>query len=295
MTGRHRPARPILALLAVIATVSVLAAGCGGGDDDTSAAGDDTADATDGDTATGDSTTTTTTPPVAGGDDTADDGASTDGDGSTGDGDDGTDDASGSTDDGDDAGDDDGTDPGPTTTTTYELADEAFTEDSAVSTVGLDEIIFGMTPDEAAVAAATTWDGLPDPPFPPCVPVTPSQGPDGVTFYVIRNTIERVDITNPDIRTRSGYGVGTTLDELESGLGSALETVSDGEDGVTATFVPTDETDADFRIVFEVELGEVVSFRSGRDLYIDFAPDECATLDPPALPREEQEEQEDSE
>lgn len=284
MTGRPRPARPIVAFLAIIATGSLLVGACGGGDDDTSAGGDDTTEPSDGDTATDDATTTTTTPPAAGDDAGGDDTAGSDG--SAG-GDDETDGGGDSTEGGDDETDGD---PGPTTTTTYELADEAFTEDSAVSTVGLDEIIFGMTPDEAAVAAATTWDGLPDPPFPACVPITPSNGPSGVTFYLVRNTVERVDITNTDIRTRSGYGVGTTLNELESGLGDALETVSDGGDGVTATFVPSDETDAEFRIVFELELGEVVSFRSGRALYIDFAPDECATLDPPALPREEQEE-----
>jgi hypothetical protein len=285
VNGRLRPARSIVALVAIIATVSLLAAGCGG-DDDTSAVGDDT---TDVDTATGDSTTTTTTPPVAGGDDTADDDgddSADEGGDSTGSGDDSTDDAGDSAEGGDDEA-----DPGPTTTTTYELADEAFTEDSAVSTVGLDEIIFGMTPDEAAVAAATTWDGLPDPPFPACVPITPSNGPSGVTFYLIRNTVERVDITNPDIRTRSGYGVGTTLSELEAGLGDSLETTTDAQGGVTATFVPADEADAAFRIVFALDQGEVVSFRSGRALYIDFAPDECDTLDPPALPQEEEPEE----
>lgn len=277
-------------LLAAVLALLMLTAACGGDDDETVA--DDSST----------TTTTTTTPPASGGadgdtetgssdgGDDAEDG-SADSDDDAGSDDAGSDDAEdGSADGGDGDGEDEG--PGPTTTTTYELADQAFTEDSAVSTVGLDEITFGMTPDEAAAAARTTWEGLPDPPYPDCVAITPSNGPTGVTFYVIRNTVERVDITNPDIRTRSDYGVGTTLEELRAGLGDSLKETSDGEDGVTATFVPTDESDAAFRIVFEVELGEVVSFRSGRALYIEFAPGECDEYDPPPLPDPEEEEEE---
>lgn len=162
-------------------------------------------------------------------------------------------------------------DPGPTpdtsagTTGTASTDGGAFDERSKVSTVGIDAVYFGMTPEEAAERAGAVWSGVPaggaD-----CYVVTPTDGPPGVALWVYHGTVERVDIDTPLLRTQSGLGVGTHLGELRSRLGEKL-LVEDHPylPGWTlATFVPTDPNDAAFRIAFDVSGGEVIRFRAGR-------------------------------
>lgn len=162
------------------------------------------------------------------------------------------------------------------TTTTYELADAAFTGRSRVTTVGIDEIYFGTWFQDAAAAARTEWVGIPEGVIPECLVVTPSNGPEGVRVWLWRGFVERVDLTNPDIRTRSGYGVGTELETLLEALGDRLE-ITEHEDGSkTAVFVPADEGDSAFRLVFELDFDDqVVSYRSGRASLIDKTEDTC--------------------
>lgn len=163
------------------------------------------------------------------------------------------------------------------TATTYELADAAFTSRSKVTTVGIDEIYFGTWFQDAAAAARTEWVGIPEGVIPECLVVTPSNGPEGVRVWLWRGFVERVDLTNPDIRTRSGYGVGTKLETLLDALGDNLE-ITEHEDGSkTAVFVPADEGDNAFRLVFEMDFDDqVVSYRSGRASLIDQTEDTCS-------------------
>ena len=156
-------------------------------------------------------------------------------------------------------------DTGADTTGTASTAGGAFDERSKVSTVGIDAVYFGMTPEEAAERAGAVWAGVPaggaD-----CYVVTPADGPPGVALWVYHGTVERVDIDTPLLRTQSGLGVGTHLGELRSRLGEKL-VVEDHPylPGWTlATFVPTDPNDAAFRIAFDVSGGEVIRFRAGR-------------------------------
>ena len=92
-------------------------------------------------------------------------------------------------------------------------------------------------------------------------------------FLVAFGRVAAVHVTNPEVRTRSGLGVGSTQDELVARLSAQLETrPSPYLPGVTETlFVPTDENDANQRIVFDVDSsGKTVGFRSGQlpeDLY----------------------------
>lgn len=135
----------------------------------------------------------------------------------------------------------------------------AFTGRSKLSTVGIDEVFFGMAVDLAAEAASTEWAGAPSP-LTSCYFVQPGNGPDGISFMVWDGFVERVDITNPILTTRSGAGVGSTEDQLRDLFGAQLESVSP----TTLAFVPTDEADAEFRIYFEIDGGEVTSLKAGR-------------------------------
>jgi len=164
----------------------------------------------------------------------------------------------------------------PATTTTYELAEVAFNSRSRVTTVGIDEVYFGTWFQDAAAAARTEWVGIPEGTIPECLVVTPINGPEGIDVWLWQGYVERIDLTNPDIRTRSGYGVGTTLETLMENLGEQLE-VEENEDGSkTATFVPVDASDAVFRIVFELDFNdEVTSYRSGRASLINRTKEAC--------------------
>lgn len=169
-----------------------------------------------------------------------------------------------------------GTEPEGSTPTTYELGEAAFDSRSRVTTVGIGDVYFGSWFRDAEAAARTEWVGIPDGTIPECLVVTPVNGPEGVEVWLWRGYVERVDISNADIRTRSGYGVGTSLDSLKEALGSRLQETVNEDGTTTAEFVPADPGDAVFRIVFEVSAeGDVTSYRSGRATLINTAEEEC--------------------
>lgn len=169
-----------------------------------------------------------------------------------------------------------GAEPESSTPATYELGEAAFDSRSRVTTVGIGDIYFGSWFRDAEAAARTEWVGIPDGTIPECLVVTPVNGPEGVEVWLWRGYVERVDISNADIRTRSGYGVGTSLDALKEALGSRLQETVNEDGTTTAEFVPADPGDAVFRIVFEVSAeGDVTSYRSGRATLINTAKEEC--------------------
>ncbi len=154
------------------------------------------------------------------------------------------------------------------------LLGSAFTNDSKVTTVGIDEVFFGMRADEAAEAASTEWLGDPSSTS-TCYKVAPSTGPNGIELWIVDGFVERIDIQHPDLRTPSKLGVGNTLAELQGQLGERLtdETLDDGT--VVATFTPSDPGDRDFRLIFELVDDTVVRYRSGRIGIVDRAGDSC--------------------
>lgn len=143
------------------------------------------------------------------------------------------------------------------------LLNTAFTNSSRVTTVGIDELFFGMTPDEAAEAASTTWVTDTEANL-SCYMMVPATGPDGVTFWVVDGHIERLDVEHPDIRTRSRMGVGNTVAEIRSQLGDRLSTEELDDGTVIGTFTPSDPGDRDFLMIFEFVDDKVVRYRSGR-------------------------------
>jgi len=154
------------------------------------------------------------------------------------------------------------------------LLGSAFTNDSKVTTVGIDEVFFGMSADQAAEAASTDWLGEPSGSS-PCYKVAPAAGPNGVELWIVSGFVERVDVEHPDIRTPSKLGVGNTLTELQGQLGDRLtsETADDGT--VVATFTPSDAGDREFRLIFELADDAVVRYRSGRVGVVDQPAGDC--------------------
>ena len=135
------------------------------------------------------------------------------------------------------------------------------TNDS-ISTVGLGEVTFGMTVAQAQVAAGT--DLINCVPKSDCYRVTPARGPEGISFLVTAGTIERIDIVSGPLTTRSGIGIGSSEDEIMNLFGDQIETQVNDDSSVDLIFVPRDESDAEFRVIFTIRDGVVETFRSGR-------------------------------
>jgi hypothetical protein len=151
-----------------------------------------------------------------------------------------------------------GEDPGPVAPQFPTLS-----ERSSLSTVGLDEVTFGLTVNQASIAAGTEFHACG--PVSDCYRVTPAEAPEGISFVVFAGTIERVDIVGESpITTVSGAGIGTTVDELDELFGDNLERTDLGGGAVDVVFVPTSENDAEFRVAFTTVDGIVETMRAGR-------------------------------
>lgn len=156
------------------------------------------------------------------------------------------------------------------TTTSTEPSFEGtpeFDTNSSVSTVGIDAVTFGMTIARAERAVEGSF--VPVGQTGECYQIRPSGGPNGVRLTVTEGTVERVDITNPEITTRSGAGVGMSEDGLTSLFGDRLTTEASTTGGNRVIFTPSDPGDADFRVIFETDGSVVTSFRSGRLPQVD--------------------------
>lgn len=161
-----------------------------------------------------------------------------------------------------------------TTTTSTTVAPDftgepEFDSTSSVSTVGIDVVAFGMTVAQAESALGGTLVPVTADIAGECYLVRPGGGPAGIELAVTAGTIERVDITNPDITTRSGAGVGMLEDELFALFGERLTSAPRAGGGNTIVFTPADEGDAAFRVIFETDGSAVTSFRSGRVPWIE--------------------------
>lgn len=140
------------------------------------------------------------------------------------------------------------------------------TSEDVVTLRALGPVTLGMTVEEAAVASGlalsqdfgrASTDN--------CYYVTAGAGLPGVAFMVVDGAVVRVEINAPSvIATRSGVRIGTpeasVREVYPNNIQQANEAVSEGE---ALAFVPNDEADADYRIYFAIDGGEVSSYRLG--------------------------------
>ncbi len=182
--------------------------------------------------------------------------------------------------------------PGVTTLTTVPISTTTFTveapenaEDfgpstlnarSTVSTVGLDEVTFGLTVAAAQEAAGTALVSVTS--GSGCYHVVPTDAPEGIVFLVHAGTIERVDINSGPITTRSGVGIGTPEETVVDLFGDSLLRSQRPDGTVDLIFVPRDEADAKFRVVFNIHEGKVRAYKSGRFPQV-LTPTGCETLE----------------
>lgn len=159
---------------------------------------------------------------------------------------------------------------GPSTTVSAEeLGPPTLDERSAVTTVGIDTVEFGMTVEEAQEAAGTPLVPLQADHDASCYEVRPQEGPPGLTFLVVDGRIERLDVTSGEISTRSGAGIGDPADQIKDLFGDRIDERVTTEGTSELVFVPEDEADAQFRIIFDTEERVVTAFRAGRLPHVD--------------------------
>lgn len=249
-------------LLTLVAAMVLLAGACGGGDDpELETTGDEAT--TDGETGSASETAGADGDDTAAQDDAGDDAAADDaGD----DGADGDDTTAGDTDEDADDGEPavgGGADV-PFPTPAPVSGEPAFTSASKLTTVGLDDVFFGDTVRDIRSKVPGDWVGLPAADArPSCFTMQPAGGPEGTVFMILDGRVERIDLASPEITTRSGIGVGSTVADITELFESNIETVTvDGGDEIV--FVPTDDVDRDFRIIWTTDGTTVTAMRAGR-------------------------------
>ena len=157
------------------------------------------------------------------------------------------------------------------TTTTTTLAPPVTLARSSifVTTIGMGPIDIGMTVEEAEAAAGFTLDGEPDPQVSEdCYYVTPPADQaayEGVAFMVVDDAIARVDVGGmSEVTTRSGAGIGISQAALEAMFPGQIEAAPDAVvDGTAVQFVPRDEKDNQYRVIFVLTDGLVSQLRAG--------------------------------
>ena len=135
-----------------------------------------------------------------------------------------------------------------------------------VTTARFGPIRIGMNPQEAIEAAgyALTVNLIDS----SCYYLETEPVLDNVGFMVSKGTVARIDVwAGSNVTTRSGAKIGMTEAEIISLFGDKIETSAHKyvTGGKYLTFVPVDEADKNFRVIFETDAsGVVTSYRAGR-------------------------------
>ena len=146
-------------------------------------------------------------------------------------------------------------------TETETTAPPTLTNADTITTAGLGPVRIGQTLDEAQEAAGVTFNAA-STGSEKCQYYTPAAGATGASFMVVNGEVVRVDISSGPITTKSGYGIGSTKDEIKAAFGSKIQESSTSD---SLTFVPVTDGDSLMRVIWELDAsGVVTSLRVGR-------------------------------
>jgi predicted small secreted protein len=123
-----------------------------------------------------------------------------------------------------------------------------------------------MTIQQANVAAGLQFVPLGSGGEPQCQYYQPEKRLKGIGLMVTNGVISRVDITNPRIKTLSGIKVGNTEKQVRSVYGSKIQVKQHhyNSKGHYLIYVPQDDRDRRYQIVFETDGQRVVNWRFGK-------------------------------
>ena len=145
--------------------------------------------------------------------------------------------------------------------------------DAVVTLRALGPVRIGMTVDEAASETGVELRrDFGKQSTSTCYYVTAGTALRGVSIMVLDDRIARIDVDSPStIATRSGVRIGTPVDDLRqvypNNIRQANDAVAEGE---ALAFVPNDDFDADYRIYFEIEDGQIARYRLGTKPAVDY-------------------------
>lgn len=127
-----------------------------------------------------------------------------------------------------------------------------------------------MGVEEASEAAGFALKGAPNPDVSDtCYHVSaPADQPDyiGVSFMVLDDEIVRVEVGgDATATTRSGAGVGVSEDQLRAMFPGQIQPAEGlaGGGGSALQFVPQDEADLEYRVIFIFEDGVISQYWAG--------------------------------
>lgn len=104
-----------------------------------------------------------------------------------------------------------------------------------------------------------------------CSYFIPEEQPKGVSFMVSEGRIVRVDINNKNITTVKGAKIGDTEESIFSLYpGQIRVTKNLSGRGKLLKFIPRDDADRNYRIIFETGNNRVINFRSGQLPQVDY-------------------------
>ena len=145
--------------------------------------------------------------------------------------------------------------------------------DAAVTLRALGPVRIGMTVDAAATETGVELRrDFGRPSTSTCYYVTAGTALRGVSIMVVDDLIARIEIDSPStLATRSGVRIGTPEGDLRQVYSNNIRQANDAVlEGEALAFVPNDDFDADYRIYFEIENGQVARYRLGTKPAVDY-------------------------
>jgi hypothetical protein len=145
------------------------------------------------------------------------------------------------------------------------LAQAKLTNQSKLSINGIGSVQVGMTVSQARKAAGIRLVG--DAQNNSCYYVKPQRTPKDLGFMVTEGRISRIDVwKNGKITTLKGAKIGDTEARVKSLYTGQIEVTPHKyvPGGHYLTFVPKDQSNQNYRVVFETDGKRVTQFRSGK-------------------------------
>lgn len=153
-------------------------------------------------------------------------------------------------------------------------AQAKLSEESKVFINGIGSIRVGMTINQAAQAGGIKLVQIPSGGEEnSCLYFQPQRQPKGVSFMVISNRIARIDIReNKRVTTGKGAKIGDTETTIKSLYPGQIEVTPHKyvPNGHYLTFIPKDNADKNYRLLFETDGTRVTSYRSGKLPEVEF-------------------------
>jgi len=151
------------------------------------------------------------------------------------------------------------------------------TEQSKLAINGIGPIRVGMTVNEASQSAGVKLVFvMNEPDAYSCSYFKPQGELKDIAFMVTKGRIARIDIGDKRITTIRGAKIGDTLDRIISLYPGQIQitktplTARPEGNPKNLTFVPKDDADKNYRIIFQTALNQVIRFRSGKLPEVEF-------------------------